>query len=580
MANSTNRVLTVIAITFLLLYISSFFSVLALERHSIEIEKAASSIVYASYVLKQWAQSMNISINLSEYNGDVAKKLLSMVYNNSRLALFIGAIQLRALKMLSGEESYITGEDVAKVLIAILKGSGLSTNNLSCDEVISKLAINLYYGYEMCKYNITDIYNFINFIAENAREMPANVISKLVSKFLITLMLYNGIITMNGTAYESLLNEMLLYDSIVSAIFLKSYVELHPISFKSQPSYKIIYSRSTPENSSVYLDFNIIEKAVYRLMEIAKNKNNVKIGDVIAAIIIGMSYKPEEILQIIAQSSLSSEDSIAIIEHYDGENSSTKLGSINNTIEIVQSPTQPYNTAPYLIIVTPTYMGIGYTVAPTQFDNEYHRGESPSTNRQGIKVDFDMVKGSRIITEIVSKSNTVVLVEPVPEYSQIQDKFNSTKPIILLSNQNQQYFYFGNSMITVAIALSILSLVAITIFRHNLFKHIKAFLGWGKAKIVSNWINRYSRDDERCITLYRFWTTLSLVCRKIGISISSFDTHRDVLAKFMDKGYRDIHLIRLATAKYEIIRYSNAWSRRDLDDLNKVLDALENAGDL
>lgn len=579
MINSTNRVLTIIAITLLLLYIPSLFDVLAIERHSIEIEKAASSIVYASYVLEQWTQSMNISINLSEYD-DAAKKLLSMVYNDSRLALFIGAIQLRALKMLSGEESYITGEDVAKLLIAALKGSGLSTDNLSCDEAISKLAINLYYGYEMCRYNITDIYNFINFITENARGIPANVTSKLISKFLITLMLYNGIITMNETTYENLLDEMLLYDSIVSAIFLKSYVELHPISFKPQPSYKIIYSYSAPENSSAYLDINIIEKAVYRLMEIAKNKNNIKIGDIIAAIIIGMSYKPEEILQIIAQSGLSSEDSIAIIEHYEGKNISTKLGSINNTIEVGQSPTLLYNATSYLITVTPIYMGIGYTAVPTRLDNEYHREKSSSINRQGMKVDFGIVKGSSIITEIVSKSNTVVLVEPVLEYNQMQNASNNTKPIVLLSNQRQWYFCCGNPMITIAVASSILLLFAITIFRHSLFKYIKAFLGWGKAKTVSDWVDRHSRGDERYATLYRFWTTLSLVCRRIGISISSFDTHRDVLAKLVNRGHRDVHLIKLATAKYEIIRYSNAWSRKDLDDLNKVLDALENAGGL
>ncbi|MEM0047899.1 MAG: hypothetical protein QW464_03400 [Ignisphaera sp.] len=557
---------------------SSLLNVLALERHSIELEKAASMIVYASSALEQWAQNMNISINLSEYNSNESKKLLFMVFNDSRLALFIGAIQLRALKMFSGEEDYITEEDIEKLLMATLKSSGLSTDNLSCDKTISKLVINLYYGYEMCKYNITDIYNFINLITEKAGEgISINATSKLLSKLLITLMLYNGIITMDESTYKNLLDEMLLYDSIVSAIFLRSYVEFHPINFKPQTSYKVVYN--TSKNSNAYLDISTIEKAVYRLIEITRDKNHIKIGDILAAIIIGINYKTEDILQTLAENNISYEESIVIIGRYGNKSDSTKLGLINNEIETEEDSAPSYNTTPYPVNATPIYMGIEFTETQTPLSNKEHRENGSSINKQGIKVDFDIVKESKILTEIVSKSNTAVFAESIPEYNQMQKNLSNTKPIILLSNQKQQYFCCKTQTMTIVVASSTLLLVIIAIFRHNLFRYIKAFLEWSKTKTMVSKGNKHGENDERYASLYRFWATLSLICRRLNITISSFDTHRDVLAKLVDKGHHNVHLIKLATAKYEIIRYSNAWGRKDLEDLNKALDVLENAGD-
>ena len=129
------------------------------ERHSEFLSYYARLVANSSDIIRKWLQQLNISINIDEAN---ASMVLGLVYNRSDLALLTGALPLRALKMRVGLEPTVTEDDVAQLLLAVAKGLGVNLSNLSCDKAISKLIINLYYGYVVCPYRVQDLDEFIS----------------------------------------------------------------------------------------------------------------------------------------------------------------------------------------------------------------------------------------------------------------------------------------------------------------------------------------------------------------------------------------------------------------------------------
>jgi hypothetical protein len=155
------------------------------------------------------------------------QRVLELVYSRGDLALFIGSIQLRVLKLYSGRGFLLTEEDVASTLLAVAKSVGVNLSDVGCDKAISKLLVNMYYGYELCPYNVTDIDEFMDYAMYLGRNASPSAVTPIVSKLLILKLLYLGEVSIDASTFSQLYDELLYNKSLVTALFIKSLTAYH-----------------------------------------------------------------------------------------------------------------------------------------------------------------------------------------------------------------------------------------------------------------------------------------------------------------------------------------------------------------
>ena len=566
-----------IIITLIAFYPLSFLNVLAIDRHSIELGKAASTIVYGSEILKQWIRNVNATLtNTSEVDAALAKKLLQMVYNDTRLALFIGAAQLRALKMFSGEGFYITREDISKLLILFAEKS--LENDLGCDKPLSKLILNLYNGYEFCSYNYTDIANLIDYVIETGKGVSANTTARISSKLLLILMLYKGAVSMSRKTFDDLLNDMLVYDSIVLAMFIKNFVSYHPINFDYRISYSNIQYITKSNETSNVIDVNTFEKAIYKLIELIESeKISIKTSEFISMIFLGISTNIGQTLQVLLSNniSISSIEVIASPNQYIVE-SSKGASSIPN--QFFRNGSSPYMISPSQQLME-SYMGMGNNgIAEESYisRSRVDSGATSSSVRKSRILSLNF-KDYKALEEVVAKSNAISFAETILESNRLSSQ--SIKDVVIVDSGAKKQFQYGNQMfilfVSTSTLLTFIVFVVIVFSKHNILLAMKKLFVVNRARVFADTKSALGKEDEKTILLHRFWKVLHFVSGKHGVTINNSDTHRDVLSKLVKANPRNIQLIKTAVTKYEVLRYSNMWSGKDLKELSNFLNLLE-----
>jgi hypothetical protein len=526
-----------------------------------------------------------MSIDIDVANAGV---VLNLVYNRSDLALLTGALPLRALKMRIGLEPTVTEDDVAQLLLAVAKGLGVNLSNLSCDKAISKLIINLYYGYVVCPYTVQDIDEFISYVKLLETNKSKTLIFSVTLKLLAIKLGALNLVSIPLESYQRIYDELLQEDSIVLATFINSFVKYANIKFESSLSSKQEVSIETlikqvekieqQANTSKARSTFSAEDALKLLAFVVEQygvAEDIKMSDVAQAILTSMQIDVGKALDVINRSIAVAAKSgglyrgsrtfESLYENYEGGEEYTKEFTPS------ERPTSIYEIAPSRI---PLEEAVKYGVVIEDVrrgSSTINISETSSRKVQVFAISADMFKervkaGS--LSEIIARSNIVAFTSALRSTSEA--RYIGSEPVVVGGKDVITRIMEFSSYLTIIGGASAVVL-AILIFRKRIVVAVSTLL---RGSLVGGEslepINRVV--DRRYTALSRFWNAIELVAKRASVGLEPSDTHREVLEKLRTSrlGAGLLRVVEEATRLYEIVRFSLRWSDRDLEALEKI----------
>ncbi|MEM0501248.1 MAG: hypothetical protein QXU24_03710, partial [Ignisphaera sp.] len=194
------------------LNVISSVSTLKIERHSKLLGDLVYTEIYSYESFIKWLNEtgllyINIIENpledgLSLIDREKAHSVLDRIFNDGKIAMFVGGIHLRMLKKYAGLEPIINESDIANLITAIIRGSNITLNKARCDNVLIKFIVYTIYTSSsneatapMCKWDIGDLELYAKYILDLGLESPnLNVNERIVSiiKYLYILRIAAG----------------------------------------------------------------------------------------------------------------------------------------------------------------------------------------------------------------------------------------------------------------------------------------------------------------------------------------------------------------------------------------------------
>ncbi len=254
------------------------------ERHPEKIREYVSQCVDALYIVKEWSFSVReilnkhgISIEYSNFTmyriSNTSQELLKAIAIDPRLALIIGGLQLRSLKLFAFGNDKVTIDDIA-TLLRILKEDLMEdySDIPSCNSTFSKLLTNEVYGYVgTCRYTLSDVNNLIVLMVLISRESSI-LKERLVKALYLLLIVRDALINNTKRLYfknfNMLYREVLDNVSLITALFIDSLLTYYNVTIVEE-----MLKEVKRENISIYSWNETIVKAVMVLEQVLSSEN-------------------------------------------------------------------------------------------------------------------------------------------------------------------------------------------------------------------------------------------------------------------------------------------------------------------
>ncbi|GEM_PF-1636398 len=536
-------------------------------RHSRNILDIAKRDLYTFNKFFEWLNKTYLlhrySINSFNYK-DIENKspyIISDVFSNPSLSLFVGGLQLRILKRFAYGSASIDLADVSNLLLNMTRKLGLHTNKIRCSDPLSKLLINTFYAKGFCKYSLSDLDDFVLLISTLGIDVSSDYMALVLGKVYIVRMASQRRI-IHKEVLQNIVSKLIYEESIVTGLFLVDFVRstnIDVVDFSIiEPLSETYIGKGNLSNGILTLeDVELILNSIARLISMLKQENiDVSPRNIIAIINYVLSLDIDKVKTIL--------ESINT-----GEYPST------HSIDIPLGEEQRYE-----VINESITWNISIT-SPTEYsENEYEELQTPSTlvgeinasDEEAEYVYLDLHSSSEFssfdneLEKYVEEVNKVNIVMATTLDSLFISKPSEEAQNIVISSGSSSsirltyFLYLYLAYTSLVIALTTIIFAILWRFRmKNLgfeFSIDKKIKGLSSAK-------KYSDPF-----FVMFWELMYKIASILRIKVSGSETHREVFKRIMDElsdqdaqsRYKELvamkSQLRDIVKGYEVLRYS------------------------
>jgi len=203
-----------------------FFKPVAAEdaRHPSNLWEIAHRDMYAVEKLVLWLNNTGVAarlnVDLSNISDIISRSptILEQVYGNATLALFIGGLQLRQLKIFARVSTKIDGLDVLNLLKTVVLGVNITKVDTGCTDAISKVFANLAHP-RRCVFTPSDLEEVSFYTAVLGRDLPKDMVASVLGKVYIMKRVLAGA-QIHREVFNRLLDDLLYEESLPLYVIL------------------------------------------------------------------------------------------------------------------------------------------------------------------------------------------------------------------------------------------------------------------------------------------------------------------------------------------------------------------------
>ncbi|MEM0006347.1 MAG: hypothetical protein QW406_05740, partial [Ignisphaera sp.] len=310
------------------LNVISSVSTLKIERHSKLLGDLVYTEIYSYESFIKWLNEtgllyINIIENpledgLSLIDREKAHSVLDRIFNDGKIAMFVGGIHLRMLKKYAGLEPIINESDIANLITAIIRGSNITLNKARCDNVLIKFIVYTIYTSSsneatapMCKWDIGDLELYAKYILDLGLESPnLNVNERIVSiiKYLYILRIAAGSGSIDRRLLSSIIEEISIKYSLVTALFMNTFIHGYNLKITDRKPVDRVFETVTPTTFSTIINTvnsdhtdlaELLAKALLIIKKLKEEGINIENLDIFSLIDTLMSINIKEYSIII-----------------------------------------------------------------------------------------------------------------------------------------------------------------------------------------------------------------------------------------------------------------------------------------
>ncbi|MCS7111800.1 MAG: hypothetical protein N3E36_07250 [Sulfolobales archaeon] len=561
---------------------------LEIERHSNLLRSIVYNEIYSYESFIKWLNEMEL-MNIDNFQNPLgnismlmdertARDVLNKVYNDSKIAMFVGGVQLRMLKKYAGLKPFINESDIANLIIAAVKGSNVTLTSAYCNNVLSKFIVyiaRLPNGKSKelaCKWNINDLELYaIHILSLDSHRLNTTVVKGILGYLYI---LRNAAI--NGNIDRSLLNSILedvsTRYSLVTALFMKVFINNYNMNIidrelnnKRVENYALTIPTIYMVNESRDVDLaEILVKAILLIEKLRGEGIDVEDINVFKLIDILMNINVEEYHNIMSNIN-------EIVNDIDGD--------INEGLRLrvkVNISYSYYNDI-YIDDQMYYYVESWRDYESTEASSQYYHFETTLTDIGGaLNLDDSRAIDSQSLAKLLERD----FVKEIIEYSNkptveiIGTRIIHTLPTINTRYSVNRVILSGelNMLVFVVLLVAIGTFLFVVIINAKIKPLLKQLIyiprDLSRSKIMQS-----KSDSVKTRIFAEFWNTMYRFANELNLKIENSYTHREISRKIT--AVLSISIVRLLleriTYLYEVLRYSNEGDDELLEELREKL---------
>ncbi|MEM2261078.1 MAG: hypothetical protein QXK24_01370 [Ignisphaera sp.] len=575
------------------LNVISSVSTLKIERHSKLLGDLVYTEIYSYESFIKWLNEtgllyINIIENpledgLSLIDREKAHSVLDRIFNDGKIAMFVGGIHLRMLKKYAGLEPIINESDIANLITAIIRGSNITLNKARCDNVLIKFIVYTIYTSSsneatapMCKWDIGDLELYAKYILESPN---LNVNERIISiiKYLYILRIAAGSGSIDRRLLSSIIEEISIKYSLVTALFMNTFIHGYNLKITDHKPVDRVFETVTPTTFSTIINTvnsdhtdlaELLAKALLIIKKLKEEGINIENLDIFSLIDTLMSINIKEYSIII-------ENVDSIIDATSKNATYESHIQVHDTSYIQSNEIYIDNQVYY----TETFW---YNYASDAMLTQYGEFGEPLINIDKVlNINEPSIISSQSLTELLKKD----FIKEVIEYSNkpsleiLNTKIIYTSPIVARQSlSNITVLSRELHTLLFIIVLIVIGLVLSTILINV---KIKSFFGQliriprdsSRSKVMN-----IKSDSIKVRIFAEFWNTMCRFAKEFNLKIEDSYTHREIKQKLI--GVIGVNRIRVLleriTYLYEVLRYGNIENDELLEELAKNLSTIEN----
>uniref|UniRef100_A0A7C5UY05 DUF4129 domain-containing protein n=1 Tax=Ignisphaera aggregans TaxID=334771 RepID=A0A7C5UY05_9CREN len=593
------KISTYILIFLIAIDIYVVFPVKALnpERHSKIVGDMIYNEIYFYKSFIEWLkESRFLSLNISEDNlalidKEIALDILNKVFNDSKIAMFTGGIQLRMLKKYAGLKQFVNESDIVNLIKAIIKDSNITLINSHCDHILAKFLIHITYISNStsdkkieCRWSTDDLELYAKYLLSlkgfnlNMSEGVINIIKYL---YILRMATISG--SIDRKVLSSIIGDLSSKYSIITAIFIKTYVYGYNLKIVDRgldrkvsiEGYTQTHIPIMKTNVSDVREYNLTYVLIKALQTVEKLKENgidIKYVDIFKFVDTLMNVNVNEYHNIIAN----------INNFLNNEYIETTTSNINN----YSYANRLYSYNDYYITNRQTFyyyadFWYGYEDAVESSWNNNDKSKESLINLHSLPNESVIDALNRSISSELFKRD--ILNEIIEHTNKNNIETIDIRDSILVSSTRQiatrRTNYLNNTFYTliIIVILVVFSLYILTVFMNTKIKpFLKQLIKIPKEKSKGDALQAESKNIK--IKLFiEFWNTIHRLANEFNLKIEGSYTHREIKHKLIT--LLDVEssrkLIERITYLYEILRYSNIEDINLLDELSETLNSIK-----
>ncbi len=591
------KILTCILIFLITIDIYVVFPVKALdpERHSKIVGDMVYNEIYFYKSFIEWLEeSRLLSLNISEDNlalidKEIALDILNKVFNDGKIAMFTGGIQLRMLKKYAGLKQFVNESDIVNLIKAIMKDSNITLINSQCDHILAKFLIYITYISNStsnkkieCKWSSDDLELYAKYILSlkgfdlNMSEGVINIIKYL---YILRMATISG--NIDRKVLSSIIGEISSKYSIITAIFIKTYVYGynlkivdrgldHKVSIEGYIQTHIPIMKTNVSDTREYNLTHVLIKALQTVEKLKEKGVDVKYIDIFKFVDTLMNVNVNEYHNIIA----------SINNFLNDEYIETTASNINNYSYV----NRLYSYNDYLTNKQTSYyadLWYGYEDAVESSWNNNDKSKESLINLHDLLNESVIDVLNRSISSELFKRD--ILNEIIEHTNKNSIETINIRDTILVSSTRQiatkRINYLDNTFYTliIIVILAVFSLYISTVFMNTKIKpFLKQLIKIPKEKSKDDTLQAESKNIK--IKLFiEFWNTIHRFANEFNLKIEGSYTHREIKHKLITllNVESSRKLIERITYLYEILRYGNIEDINLLDELSEALNSIK-----
>ncbi|MEM0247372.1 MAG: hypothetical protein QXW53_06690 [Desulfurococcaceae archaeon] len=556
----------------LLLMLAFATSAEARERHSENLVKIARRETEKRYAIAWWLNATGIVekcpvIDIDNVTPSTATRIYEEVFNR-KIELFIGGYQLKYLKLLMNGNDTVEPRDVSLLLESFAR----SVLEIPGDEyrvLLRKILLSALNPAEReaYKFEVSDIDKLVLLVAELGKK--SNVSEKYIFSIIVKLQLVK-LATRTGIyedAYNELLNELLMKESILMALFVDKIVNGLQVNIVEQGPAEVLklqkqieqVTRNRPLTRS-----NVLRVLNYTMeMLQSAGTGDIEIEKLLSVVNIVLSENVdveylEEVIQRLG--SVAGENTITGApltgDRTRGDSLSVEGTESSTGEDDVRMGARRYN---HMAGTTEELENAHYYINLAIFETTYLAEslnrliERINSEKIGLYVEFQDVKGGMVAFK-EGKNKSIHIVQGKAE-----------------SGHLLGYLQY------ISITLPVLSFLIVAYKKGILMTMVSILKEWAVGKprwVVSNQEGLVFRS-EKAVFFERFWDVVHELSSKYNVVITKSTTHREAYSLLSSRIKDPVKIAVLETLLYgyEYARYGGM--ELDVKPLLRLIDSLK-----